>query len=103
MTVFRILLIGGAFALAGAIYWALGADTRGLGPVIAEMLREPWSLVTLIDLYLGFAIAAIVVGMVERSAFWTAFWALPIFLLGNVWTAVWFVLRLPKIAQRLSA
>ncbi|MEM6415776.1 MAG: DUF1475 family protein [Pseudomonadota bacterium] len=103
MIILRLCLVFGAVALSAAILWALGADTRGLGPVIVEMLHEPWSLVTLLDLYLGFFIAAIFVVFFERSHLWSTFWAVPIFFLGNVWTALWVVIRLPIIASKLSS
>lgn len=101
MTFMRILFLFGAAALAAAIFWAMGADGRGLGAVMGEMFREPWSVVTLIDLYLGFFIAAAVIFLFERRLWVAAAWALPIFVLGNLWTAVWFAYRLPEIARRL--
>ncbi|MEO1252063.1 MAG: DUF1475 family protein [Pseudomonadota bacterium] len=99
MTVLRLILLAGALALAAAIVWAVGADDRGLGPVLAEMLSEPWTIVTLIDLYLGFFIGAVVIFLFEKS--WPArlFWAAPVFFLGNVWTALWLLIRLPEIVR----
>jgi len=102
MTMLRAVLFIFAVGLAGAILWAMGADDRGLGPVIAEMLTEPWSIVTLIDLYLGFFIAALIIFLFEKNKVIAALWAAPIFLLGNVWTAVWLVWRLPEMARRLK-
>lgn len=101
MIVQRIIIGAGGVALAVAIVWAMGADARGLGPVIAEMLTEPWSIVTLIDLYLGFAIGAVIILLFETSLWVGLLWVLPIFALGNVWTAAWFVIRARKIAEKL--
>ncbi len=87
---------GGAL-LCAAIVWALGADPRGLGPVIQEMLGEPWSIVTLVDLYLGFFIAATLMVIVERRLIVGLLLAVPVFVVGNVWTALWLFFRLPLI------
>ncbi len=103
MTIIRILVAAGGAALIAAIIWAMGADDRGLGPVLAEMLGEPWSVVTLIDLYLGFLIAAIVIFLFERNLLLALVWALPTFALGNFWVAAWLAWRLPEIARRLRA
>ncbi|MEM9169462.1 MAG: DUF1475 family protein [Pseudomonadota bacterium] len=103
MTVYRIIAGLGGLALAGAIFWAVGADDRGLGPVIQEMLGEPWSVVTLIDLYLGFFIIAGVIFFFERNVFAKLFWTLPIFGLGNVWAALWLVWRSPALIRALRA
>ena len=37
MLILRIVLLAGAAALAGAIFWAMGADPRGLGPILEGM------------------------------------------------------------------
>ncbi len=101
MPILRLITILGGLTLAITIFWAMSADPRGLGPVLTEMFTEPWSVVTLIDLYLGFLIAAVVMVSFEKS--WPArlFWAAPVLVLGNIWTALWFAIRLPEITKRL--
>lgn len=101
MMILRAIFLLGALALTGSIVWAIGADDRGLGPVLQEMLSEPWSVVTLIDLYLGFFFAAVVIFIIERSILVAAIWAIPVFFLGNVVTALWAVIRLPTIIERV--
>jgi hypothetical protein len=101
MQIVRALVFLAATALTASIFWAMGADPRGLGPVLAEMAAEPWSVVTLIDLYLGFFLGATVIWLFEKSWPVRIIAAAPVFLLGNVWTALWFVVRLPEIARRL--
>ncbi len=101
MWLLRIIVAIGGAGLAASIWWAMGADTRGLGPVLVEMFSKPWTVVTLIDLYLGFLLAAVVICLFEKSWFSRFFWAVPIFFLGNVWLAVWFVIRLPELTRRL--
>jgi hypothetical protein len=101
MTLFRLILSVAALALATAILWAMGEDGRSLGVVIADLLGQPWAIVTLADLYLGFVVSSAIIVLAERR--WTArlFWIAPIFVLGNPWMAVWVVSRLPELARRL--
>lgn len=101
MTGFRILLLVFGLALVALIVWAMGADGRALGAVLAAMAGDPWTVVTLADLYLGFVIAAVVMMLAERRWWIGLFWAMPVFVLGNVWTALWLALRLPSLARRL--
>jgi len=101
MIVLRILAAVGGLALVGLIVWAMGADDRGLGVVLSEMMREPWSVVPLSDLYLGFFIAAAVIVLFERRLWVGLLWAVPVFFLGNVVTAAWLVVRAPALAARL--
>lgn len=64
------------------------------------LTTDLWGIVTLADLYLGLAISAAIIVIFERKP--TALvWILPLPILGNVWMAVWFVLRLPEIARRI--
>ena len=103
MIVLRLICLLGAASLGLAIFWAMGADGRGLGVVLGEMTSDPWTIVTLIDLYLGFFIAAAIIVLFERRLLVGLLWAAPIFVLGNVWTAIWFIFRLPEMARRLRA
>jgi Protein of unknown function (DUF1475) len=80
------------FAISSGDFWQAGH----------WLTSDPWGLVTLADLYLGLAVAAALIALFERS--WTALlWIIPLPFLGNVWTIVWFVLRLPEIARRLRS
>ena len=101
MVLFRIFIGLGAIALTAAIFWALQADTRGLAAVLRAMASEPWTVVTLIDLYLGFFIVAALIFWIEKNPIAAIFWALPTFFLGNVWAAVWLIIRFPAIKGRL--
>lgn len=76
----------------------VGGDFRAAG---AWLLSDPWGLVTLADLYLGFILLSVVIALTERG--WTALvWIVPLFFLGNLWAAIWLVLRLPALARRLA-
>ncbi|HMQ57020.1 MAG TPA: hypothetical protein PKE65_00555 [Rhizobiaceae bacterium] len=97
MNVMRIAIAIGGLALAGAIVWAM--MTGSFGEAGAWLTSDPWGIVTLGDLYLGFVIAAVLIAQLETG--WRRlFWIAPIFVLGNVWTALWIVLRLPALWHR---
>lgn len=100
MTLLRIALaiLGVVFGLM--ILWASGrGDFWASG---AWMTSDPWGLVTLTDLYLGLVLAAVVIGLTERG--WAAlFWILPLPILGNLWTVLWFVVRMPVLLRRLRS
>jgi hypothetical protein len=92
-------------ALAGAAF----AATLGWAVVAGDFLQEgavllslPWGIVTLADLYLGFLLYAVLVFAVERSKLAAAFWALPIFVIGNLWAVIWIVVRWKMLLARLK-
>ena len=66
-------------------------------------ISRPWVRVTLADLYIGFILSAIVIGCFERRWILRIVWIAPVFVLGNVWTAIWFAWRAPELFRRLAA
>lgn len=105
MTALRATIGVLGLILLGVVLWAafFGGDLHGSfaqqGSVLVTL---PWGVATLFDLYIGFVFFAVVVFFTERSWLRAALWAVPIFLLGNIWTAVWLALRLPTLVQRLG-
>jgi hypothetical protein len=105
MTILRIVTAALGLGLLGAIIWA----SMNSGPLHGSLFDQggvlltlPWGVVTLVDLYVGFAFTAIIIMLAERTWLAGVLWALPILVLGNVWAAVWLLIRLPSIAQRLN-
>lgn len=99
MTLLRLFYIVCAFVFSASVFWALGAEPRGTMDVLAAMVADPWTLVTLLDLYLGFLVIAAVIFFFEQNRWFALFWAAPIFFLGNIWTVLWLIVRLPAIAR----
>lgn len=99
MWVIRIGLVLGAAILTVAILRAFGlADFfASFGRVAAD----PWGLVGLMDLYLGFIGMSVIMALVERRHIAVAL-IVALFLLGNVVSAVWVVWRLPTLARALA-
>ena len=100
MTPYRIAFSLLGAGLAALIVWAM--RTGEFSAAGAWLTSDPWGIVTLADLYLGFALAAAAIALFERSLAARLFWITPIFVLGNVWTVAWFVLRGPSALRRLS-
>ncbi len=86
--------------LAAAIVWAFGkADFWASG---AQIVANPWGLVTLIDLYAGFIITGLLIAGIERWRPW-AFGMLALSLvLGNVVFALWGAWRGAETLRRLA-
>ncbi|MCR6643111.1 MAG: hypothetical protein NVV62_00340 [Terricaulis sp.] len=92
-------------ALLGLIIWAFTAQQDLHGSFFdqaAVLLTLPWGVVGIADLLVGFILFAVLVFLTERSLLVAALWAAPVLVLGNVWAAVWFVIRLPHLAKQLS-
>ncbi|QGZ95351.1 DUF1475 family protein [Terricaulis silvestris] len=92
-------------ALLGLVIWAAVAMQNLHGSFfdqIAVVTTLPWGIAMLADLYVGFVLFASIVFLTERSWLVAALWAAPIFILGNLWAALWLVIRLPHLAKQLS-
>ncbi|WP_421784905.1 hypothetical protein [Hyphobacterium sp.] len=101
MLILRILVALGGLALGGLIWIAISQGDFGAAG--AWLISDPWGQVTLLDLYLGFFLIAIVIALFERRLWRAIVWIAPLPILGNIWAAVWFVFALPKLARRLRA
>jgi hypothetical protein len=100
MRMLQLFLAVAALGFAGLIAFAISDGS--FSQAGAWLLSEPWGLVTLADLYLGFLLAALVILWFETRLPVAVLWILPIPFLGNVWTAIWFILRLPHLRERLT-
>ena len=92
-------------ALLGLVVWAAVAmqDLHGtFFDQLAVVTTLPWGVAALADLYVGFVLFATLVFLTERSWVIAALWAAPVFVIGNIWAALWLVIRLPHLAKQLS-
>ena len=99
MTGWRILILLLGIAFGILIAGVMVADVPA-GPALDFLTGDGWGIVTLVDVYLGFLIAASIIFIVEENKLVAAAWALPIFILGNVVTALWFALRIGRLLTR---
>lgn len=105
MTILRAAIGIGGLALLGVVLWAafsLQDLHGGFMDQLAVLTTLPWGVATLADLVFGFVLFSVLVFLTERSWLVAALWAAPVFFLGNIWAAVWFVVRLPHLAKQLS-
>lgn len=102
MARYRILSALLGLGFAGLLAWGFAAG-GSVVPLLDVMLAEPWGLVTLADLYLGFVLMAGLVIVLEPDRRAGLAWAAAIVLLGNVITALWVVTRLPGTLARLRS
>jgi hypothetical protein len=106
MNALRALVGIAGLALLGLMVWAGFAFADLHGDLIQQfgvILSLPWGVTTLADLFVGYLLFSVLVYLVEKAWWTTALWAVPIFLFGNAWAALWFVVRLPVIAAKLAA
>jgi hypothetical protein len=100
MTFLRALLVLAAVAHLGSVAWAL-QGAGDFGGELARLVALPWAVVSLVDLYVGFVAFAVVIWLTERSWLARLGLALPLFVVGFAWGALWLAWRLPEIARRL--
>lgn len=93
-----VLLAVGFCCLIG---WAF--SNASFGDSFAVITTDPWGLVTLADLYLGFILISAIIWAFEGTSAKAVLWIVPTFFLGNFWPAIWLAVRLPKIVQKLRA
>ncbi|MBO6795871.1 hypothetical protein [Maricaulis sp.] len=96
---FRLIALAGGIGLTALIWWAVVEGDFGAAG--DWLFNHPWGIVTLADLYLGFLFMAGVIALVERTWFGRIFWILPIFVLGNVWPALWLIVNAGKLVRTL--
>lgn len=83
-----IALLGLASMTAVLIYGFTVGDFAGEG---GELLSMPWGIVSLVDLYVGFALFSVWIVYRERSAIRSIPWVILVMVLG-FWTASLYVL-----------
>jgi len=104
MTLVRILSALGGLALLALIVWAMATAGQSLTEAIAWLISEPWGVVSLFDLYLGFFLVAVLIWVLEPNKIIALAFILPLPVLGNIWPAVWVAWRLAKLVRgRVSA
>lgn len=91
MHALRFLYIALAVTLTAFILWA--AFNASFGESFAIIAAMPWGLVSLLDLYIGFACFAAVIAFVERNTPLTITLVALLFVLGNVVAAGWLAWR----------
>ncbi|MBT9292018.1 hypothetical protein [Prosthecodimorpha staleyi] len=100
-TLIRLAALAAAAVFAGVIVWA--SRRADLFASFATVAADPWGLVALIDLYLGFVVTTGLVAAFERRVGVVLAFVVALFVLGNLATLGWVAWRAPSIARRLAA
>lgn len=82
MTALRRLGIVGAIAMAAALVYGFGWG--GGWSAVGALLEAPWFVVSLVDVYVGFALVGAWILLRERSPLVATAWIVAIMLLGNL-------------------
>ena len=82
------------------LFWAAMADPKLAGFI--QSLNEPWSVVVLMDFVFGGLLLSWMIYFVEGSAKAALPWAIALFIVGNIIGAVYILLRIKRIEERLS-
>ncbi|MEO0675889.1 MAG: hypothetical protein AAFR72_08435 [Pseudomonadota bacterium] len=101
MTFFRFMMVALALGFVAVLAWAQQTDPQSLPDAFMAMFNAPWTTTAIVDLYLGFFLAATLIVIAEKKVWVGLAWGLPIFLAGNVVTLLWFALRLPRLVRQL--
>ncbi len=80
--------------------WALVGDPTFSG--FLQTINEPWSIVVLMDFIFGCLMFSWMIFFVEGSAKTTLPWAIALFVVGNIISAVYILLRFNKIRERIG-
>lgn len=86
-----LLFVGLGLALSVTIIWAVA--TANFAESLAAITRDPWGIVMLIDLYSGLIFAGVLIFYLEGQKPSAWLWLIASFFLGNIVTALWFVLH----------
>lgn len=87
--------------LIGLIGWAFGAGQ--FTPEFEVISTLAWGKQVIGDLYVGLILMFVFICAIERNWLRALLWAAPIFIMGNVWVALWVTWRAPEIVRRLKA
>ena len=92
-----------AFGIGLTVLIILAAFEAPINESFGRITEDFWGWTALADLYLGFILIAIIIAVFEENKTVALFWIVPLFFLGNIWSALWFVLKLPTLVDRFRA
>jgi hypothetical protein len=92
---FFLAALGIAFSLL--IVWA--ASLQPLGESITYIVANPWGVVTLADLYLGFVLFVLFVFKTSTNHVKAIAWSIALLVLGNVIAVIYLILYLKHMNQ----
>ncbi len=101
--IFLLRLCSAALAVGLVVLIIWAGMNANFWESFGRIVADPWGIVSLVDLYLGFIVASVVIVIFERNKGVAALWVVPVYFLGNIVTAIWLAWRLPDLVRRLRA
>lgn len=97
----KLFFWGVLATMVAASAWA--SRDRGVLDALADLAADPWGLVTLVDLYLGFFVFYLWLAYKETSLAARALWLMAILTLGNIATAAYVLWQLHRLPAGATA
>lgn len=85
----------------GLVVWA--SASANFLESFSAIANDPWGVVSLFDLYLGFVLFAVIIAFADGWRAATVLWIVALCMLGNAVAVVWLLLRWQSLRARLSS
>ena len=90
-----VALVGLIFLMGSLIYGCFWAGSKiAILESFKKLWPDPWFKLTMVDLYLGFGLVAILIGHREKSAVKTGLWVTALACLGNIATFLYLFIEI---------
>jgi hypothetical protein len=100
MILVRLVPVLAAAALLAAIVWA--SFTADIFLSFRALTADPWGIVTLVDLYAGFAVLLVMIGLLEPRRWVVALVVVATPVLGSLVPAIWLAARFNLLVHARS-
>jgi hypothetical protein len=100
MILLRLAPILAAAALLAAIVWA--SLTADIVMSFRAMTADPWGIVTLVDLYAGFVVMLVMIGLLEPRRWVVALVVVATPVFGSLVPAIWLAARFNVLVKARS-
>jgi hypothetical protein len=101
MILVRLVPVLAAAALLAAIAWA--SLTANIVTSFRALIADPWGIVTLVDLYAGFAVLLVMIALLEPRRWIVALVVVATPVFGNLVPALWLVARFSLLVNARSS
>ena len=101
MNIPKILIAAGLFVMIAFLVVAQMA--MPLTEAANPFAIDPWVTAMTVDLFFGFLLMSTIIFIVEPVKWKALLWCVPLFVVGNAVSAIWFLLNIDQIRQKLDA
>ena len=97
----RAIVAALAVDFVAILIWAV-VTSEGFGEGMAYVIGHPYGIATAADLILGLCLFSVIVFLNEESKLKATLWTLSFFMIGNPAPAVYLIINLPKLKEKLG-